>query len=158
MRKKIVSMVVILTIICGMFWTIPTGVVQAADADRIVDGSVLLDDMEESVGEMIPITKGQYLQNGRSSIGKIGTGKIKVSATTNAQQQVATIKAAVVVERLVNGSWLSYTSWTASRTNAYYLTTSKELVVPRGYYYRVRTLHVANSDIGSSNTDALYVN
>lgn len=158
MRKKIVSMVVVLTIICGMFWTIPTGVVQAADTDRIVDGSILLDDVGESVGEMLPITKGQYLQNGSSSIGKIGTGKIKVSATTNAQQQVATIKAAVMVERLVNGSWVSYTSWTVSRTNAYYLTTSKEMVVPRGYYYRVRTLHAANSDIGNSNTDALYVN
>lgn len=158
MRKKIVSIVVILAMIYGMFWTIPTGVVQAADGERIVDGSVLLDDMEESIGEMISITKGQYLQNGSSSIGKIGTGKIKVSATTNAQQQVATIKAAVMVERLVNGSWLSYTSWTVSRNNVYYLTTSKEMVVPRGYYYRVRTVHVANSDVGNSNTNALYVN
>lgn len=157
MRKKLVSIVVALAMICGMLLMIPTEVVRAADGERIVDGSVLLDDVEESVGEMIPITKGQYLQNGRSSIGKIGTGKIKVSATTNAQQQVATIKAAVVVERLVNGSWLSYTSWTVSRTNAYALTTSKEMVVPRGYYYRVRTVHVANSDIGNSNTNALYV-
>lgn len=158
MRKKILSIVMSLVMICGMFWTIPTEVVQAADVERIVDGSILLDDVEESIGEMVHITKGQYLQNGRSSIGKIGTGKIKVSATTNAQQQVATIKAAVMVERLVNGSWLSYTSWTVSRTNAYSLTTSKEMVVPRGYYYRVRTVHAANSDIGSSNTNALYVN
>lgn len=158
MRKKIVSIIVVVAMICGMFLTIPTEVVRAADADQIVDGSVLLDDKEESVGEMIPITKGQYLQNGSSSIGKIGTGKIKVSSTTIAQKQVATIKAAVMVERLVNGSWVSYTSWTATKSNAYSLVTAKEMVVPRGYYYRVCSYHYANSDIGSSNTDALYVN
>lgn len=158
MKKKIVSIAVAITMICGILLMIPTEAVRAADANRIVDGTVLLDDVEESVGEMVPITKGQYLQNGSSSIGKIGTGKIKVSATTNAQQQVATIKAAVMVERLVNGSWLSYTSWTVSRTNAYALTTSKEMVVPRGYYYRVRTVHVANSDIGNSNTSGLFIN
>lgn len=158
MRKKIASIIVTLAMISGIFWAIPTEVVRAADADRIVDGSVLLDDVEESFGEMVSITKGQYFQSGRSSIGKIGPGKIKVSSTTIAQQQGNTIKAAVMVERLVNGSWVSYTSWTATKNNAYSLVTAKEMTVPRGYYYRVCTTHIVNSDKGYSNTDGLYVN
>ena len=157
MKKKIVSIAVAITMICGILLMIPTEAVRAADANRIVDGTVLLDDVEESVGEMVPITKGQYFQNGSSSIGKIGTGKIKVSSTTIAQQQGNTIKAAVMVERLVNGNWVSYTSWTATKSNAYSLVTAKEMVVPRGYYYRVWTTHIVNSDKVYSNTNALYV-
>ena len=158
MRKKILSIIMLFVLTFSVFMQSSQGIVQAADEKVVVDGSELLNSVEETKAEMIPITKGVYLQTGSSSIGKIGTGKIKVSATTIAQKQVATIKAAVVVERLVNGSWLSYTSWTVSRTNAYALTTSKEMVVPRGYYYRVRTVHVANSDIGNSNTSGLFIN
>jgi len=130
MKKKLVAIITIITMTIGTFATIPSETVRAAEEETMVDGSVLLNDAEESVGEMEPEV---------------------------AQKQVSTIKAAVMVERLVNGNWVSYTSWTASKTNAYSLTTSKTLTVPRGYYYRVRSIHSANSDIGNSNTDALYV-
>lgn len=157
MRKKIVSMVVAVSLAVGIFAMIPAEQVRAEEEPIVVDDSILLDDEEESIGEMIEQTKGQYLQSGSSSIGKIGVGKIKVSATTIAQKKVAEIKVAVIVERLVNGRWLRYTSWSSSKTNAYSVTTGKELTVPRGYYYRVRSIHNANSDIGNSNTNALYV-
>lgn len=157
MRKKLLSIMMLFVLTFSVFMQSSQGIVQAADEKVVVDDSELLDGVEEVEAEMISITKGQYLQNGSSRIGKIGTGKIKVSATTIAQQQVATIKAAVVVERLVNGSWVSYTSWTATKSNAYSLVTAKEMIVPRGYYYRVRTVHVVNSDIGNSNTSGLYV-
>lgn len=156
MKKKLVAIITIITMMIGGVVTIPSETVRAAE-ETMVDGSILLNDAEESVGEMEPEARGQYLQTGSSSIGKVGTGKIKVSATTIAQKQVSTIKAAVMVERLVNGNWVSYTSWTASKTNAYSLTTSKTLTVPRGYYYRVRSIHSANSDIGNSNTSGLYI-
>lgn len=157
MRKKIVSMIVGVSLATGIFSMIPAERARAAEEIIMVDDSVLLEDAEESVGEMNFQTKGQYLQSGSSSIGKIGVGKIKVSATTIAQEKVAKIKVAVIVERLVNGNWLRYTSWSASKTNAYSLTSAKEMIVPRGFYYRVRSTHGANSDIGNSNTSGLYV-
>lgn len=156
MKKKLVAIMTVMVMTVGVFTAIPSETVRAAE-ETMVDGSILLNDAEESVGEMEPEARGQYLQTGSSSIGKVGTGKIKVSATTIAQKQVSTIKAAVMVERLVNGNWVSYTSWSESKTNAYSLTTSKTLIVPRGYYYRVRSIHNANSDRGTSNTNALYV-
>lgn len=156
MKKKLVAIMTVMVMTVGVFTAIPSETVRAAE-ETMVDGSILLNDAEESVGEMEPEARGQYLQTGSSSIGKVGTGKIKVSATTIAQKQVSTIKAAVMVERLVNGNWVSYTSWSESKTNAYSLTTSKTLTVPRGYYYRVRSIHNANSDRGTSNTNALYV-
>lgn len=157
MRKKIVSMIVAVSLATGIFTMIPAEQVKAAEEMLTVDGSVLLEDVEESVGEMIMQTKGQYLQTGSSKIVRTGVGKITVGGTTIAQREVSTIQVSVIVERLVNGSWLRYTSWSSSKTNAYSVSTSKTLTVPRGYYYRVRSIHNANSDRGHSNTNALYV-
>ncbi len=112
---------------------------------------------ESKLSEGIIQPRGQYLQSGSSSIGQIGSGKIKVSGTTIAQKLVSKIKVSVMVERKVGNDWLSYTSWSASDTNAYALTTSKTLTVPKGYYYRVRSVHSANTDVGDSNTSAIYV-
>lgn len=157
MRKKIVSMIIVISLATGIFAMIPSEQAKAAEEIVTVDGSVLLEDVEESVGEMIMQTKGQYLQTGSSKIVRAGVGKIAVGGTTIAQRTVSTIQVSVIVERLVNGSWLRYTSWSASKTNAYSVATSKTLTVPRGYYYRVRSIHNANSDIGNSNTSGLYV-
>lgn len=157
MRKKIVSMIVAISLAAGIFAMIPAEQAKAAEEIITVDGSALLEDAEESIEDMIVQTKGQYLQSGSSRIVKSGTGKITVGGTTIAQRKVSKIKVSVMVERLLDGKWASYTSWSVSRTDAYSVSTSKTLTVPRGYYYRVRSIHNANSDIGNSNTNALYV-
>lgn len=157
MRKKIVSIIVAVSLATGIFAMIPVEQARAAEEIITVDGSALLEDAEASIGEMDVQTKGQYLQTGSSKIVRAGTGKIAVGGTTIAQRTVSTIQVSVMVERLVNGNWLSYTSWSASKTNTYSVSTSKTLTVPRGYYYRVRSIHNANSDRGHSNTGALYV-
>ena len=114
--------------------------------------------MEEcKISEGIVQPKGRYSEKGVSTIAQVGSGKIKVSGTTIAQKLVKDIKISVMVERKVGNDWLSYTSWNASDTNAYALTTSKTMIVPRGYYYRVRCVHSANTDVGDSNTSAIYV-
>ncbi len=112
---------------------------------------------ENKLSQGIIQPKGQYLQSGSSSIGEVGKGKIKVVGKTIAQQVVSKIKVSVMVERKVGNDWLSYTSWNASDTNVYFITTSKTLTVPRGYYYRVRCVHSANTDVSDSNTNAIYV-
>ena len=140
----------------GIIPMIPMETVQAKEATS-VDGSLLLDEVEESAGQMLPESRGQYLQTGSCKIIKAGTGKITVGGTTIAQKQVSSIKVTIMLERLVNGNWVSYDSWSASKSNAYSVTVSKTLSVPRGYYYRVLSIHNANSDRSRSNTNALYV-
>lgn len=157
MRKKIVSMIVAVSLATGIFAMIPAEQAKAAEEKITVDGSVLLEDAKESVGEMNLQTRGQYLQSGSSKIVKTGTGKITAGGTTIAQKVVSKIKVTIVVERLIDGSWVSYTSWIASKENDFSVSTSKTLTVPRGYYYRVVATHNANSDRGHSNTNALYV-
>ena len=154
--KKVIAMVLTLVMVLsfGMAGEVQ---VQAADEMVCIDGSYLLDDANESVGDLEISTWGYYLKNGSCTLSKIGTGKIGVGGDTTAQRVVGEISGYVKVQRLENGVWRNYHSWSAEKTNAAYVSTSKTLTVPTGYYYRVCCSHYAASDAGTSNTDALYI-
>lgn len=154
--KKAISVILTLVMVFGIGMA---GGIQAEAADDLIciDGSYLLDDATESVGEAVGITKGYYFKSGTSTISEIATGKIGVGGSTTANRIVDEISVTVVVQRLVNGNWQNYHTWDAEKTNAAYVSTSKTLTVPTGYYYRVTCSHYAASDTGYSNTDALYI-
>lgn len=154
--KKVITMALTL-VMCVSFAFTGTMQVQAADELICVDGSYLLDDADESIGEAVSITRGYYFKSGSSTISEIGTGKIGVGGDTTAQRVVGEISVYVKVQRLENGVWRNYHSWSAEKTNAAYVSTSKTLTVPTGYYYRVCCSHYAASDAGTSNTNALYI-
>ena len=105
--------------------------------------------------EMIP--RGMYLKSGTSSISEVGTGKIAAGGRTVGQMVVSKISVTVKVERLVNGSWASYTSWSEEKSNAALVSSSKTLTVPIGYYYRVYCRHYANTDASGSYTDGIHI-
>lgn len=130
--------------------------VLAADELECVDGSYLLMDefSEVTVGSM---TRGIYLKSGSSMISKEGTGKLNASGDTVGQMKVSKISVTVRVERLVNGRWQAYTSWSATNYNSAYVSTTKTLTVPSGYYYRVYSTHTAGSDSSGSFTDGIYI-
>ena len=106
---------------------------KAADEPVRIDGSYLLDtdSSEVTVGSM---TRGVYLKSGSSTINKQGTGLIGAGGDTTGQKVVDKIAVLVRVQRLVDGKWQYYTSWSASKENSYYVSTSKVLSVPTGYY------------------------
>ena len=111
----------------------------------------------EQIGYITVQPRGVYLQSGYSQISKVGAGKIAAGGTTTAQKVVSEVSINVNVERKVNGSWEHYTSWTSTKKNAAAVTSSKTLTVPKGYYYRVKCVHYANSDVSSSATGGLYI-
>ena len=154
--RKIVAMILTLVVLASFGMT---GAIQVQAADELVcvDGSYLLDDADESVGDLKMSTWGYYLKSGSSTLSKIATGKIGVGGDTTAQRVVDEISVTVSVQRLVNGNWQYYYTWSAEKTNAAYVSTSKTLTVPTGYYYRVICSHYAASDTGYSNTNALYI-
>lgn len=154
--KKAIAMILTLVVLASFGMT-GAMQVQAADELVCVDGSYLLDDADESVGDMEISTWGYYLKSGSSTLSKLGTGKIGVGGDTTAQRVVDEISVFVKVQRLENGVWRNYHSWEAEKTNAAYVSTSKTLTVPTGYYYRVCCSHYAASDTGYSNTNALYI-
>lgn len=111
----------------------------------------------EQIGYITVQPRGVYLQSGFSKISKPGDGKIMAGGNTTAQKVVSEVSINVNVERKVNGTWKHYTSWTATKNNAIAVTSYKTLTVPKGYYYRVRSVHYANSDVSSSATGGYYI-
>lgn len=154
--KKVITMILTLAI-CASFGMSGAMQVQAADELVCVDGSYLLDDANESVGDLRISTWGYYLKSGTSTLSEIGTGKIGVGGSTTGQRVVDKISVTVSVQRLENGRWYTYHTWSVEKTNAAYVSTSKTLTVPTGYYYRVCCSHHASTDSGYSNTNALYI-
>lgn len=101
-------------------------------------------------------TWGVYLAQGVSFINNAGGGKIGCGGITEAAVKCkVTVNA--IVEKKVNGSWTRVTSWTATNASAYTAAISKTLSVASGYYYRVRSIHYANTDASSSYTSALWM-
>lgn len=111
----------------------------------------------EQIGYVTVQPRGVYLQSGFSKISKAGTGKIIAGGNTTAQKLVSEVSINVNVERKVDGSWRHYTSWTSTKNNAIAVTSYKTLTVQKGYYYRVKCVHYANSDVSSSYTNGVYI-
>ena len=116
------------------------------------------------IGQMQPETKGVYLSSGTSIIKDAGSGKIVAGGITSAAIK-CDVSVNVIVERLsgsngrarVSGSnWVRVTSWTANENDAWTVGSSKNLTVGKGYYYRVRSVHYAHTDVSSSMTSSLW--
>lgn len=154
--KKIALLAgVLLLSVVGPGWNWSEVQAQEPDGEEITDLSYLMTE-DAIVGHMTVQTKGVYLSDGCSVIREDGVGKIAAGGTTNAAR-LCRVSVNVIVERLVDGKWSRVTSWSAIRENELSVTSAKQLSVGRGYYYRVRCLHSAASDTGSSVTGGLWV-
>jgi len=154
-KRKLLSVVMAIAMVCVLLVGMQNEVKASNDLE-CVDGSYLTheDSSEVTVGSK---TRGIYLKSGSSNIARAGTGKIAAGGNTVGQGTVSKITVIVKVQRYVNGNWCAYTSWTATNYNSSYVSTSKTLSVPTGYYYRVGCTHYANSDVSDSYTDGIYI-
>lgn len=107
------------------------------------------------IGQMQPKTKGVYLSSGTSIIKDAGSGKIVAGGITSAAIK-CDVSVNVIVERLSGSNWVRVTSWTANENDAWTVGSSKNLTVGKGYYYRVRSVHYAHTDVSSSMTSSLW--
>ena len=153
-KNKILSLIMAMVMVCALLIGTQKNV-QATDIPECVDGSYLTNDdsSEVTVGSK---SRGIYLKSGSSNIVRAGTGKIGAGGNTVGQKVVSKITVDVTVERYVNGKWGYYTSWVETNYNSVYVSTSKTLSVPTGYY-RVYCVHYANSDVSDSYTDGIYI-
>lgn len=153
--KKQLSIALSLIMICGLFFG-PILTVNAADEPECVDGSYLVneDSSEVTVGSK---TRGIYLKSGSSTLTREAAGKLSAGGNTVGQMVVSKIAVNVKIQKLVNGSWQYYDSWTTTNYNSAYVSSSKTKYVPTGYYYRVCCNHSANSDVSGSFTNGLYI-
>ena len=152
MKKKLTKILLAVALCVTSIFSVDMQA-NAEEIEKAVPYEFLLTD-NTIIGYMQAQTRGVYLSSGTSNINDAGGGKIGAGGATTAASKCK-VSVNVVVERKVGSSWARVTSWTATNTNALFVTTGKTISVASGYYYRVRCTHYAASDTSSSFTDAL---
>ena len=144
MKKRILSMLCSIAILCMMF----AGVANAQEVDpdaKIVDGSYLTNE-DSSTGSSVPKgARGEYLMTGDCTISKAGLTRIYAYASTTANQVVNYMQTIVYVEQYDEeaDAWGQVYYWYAEDHDDYYMSTDAAVVVEPGYYYRVHAIHIA---------------
>ena len=145
MKKRILSILCSMAILCSAVAVSATEARAAESEEKIVDGSALT--MEESSTGYTepPKTRGEYLMTGECTISKAGLTRVYAYASTTANTEVNYIATIVYVERYheEEDDWGQVAWWMEETNNDYFLSTAKSVKVDRGYYYRVRSNHIA---------------
>lgn len=147
MRKKIfrlISVVMIVGILCGMNIT----TILAED----FSDNVLETDLDFAEDTTYSVLRGTNLNYGTSKISKLASNKVAIAGVTQCHHNCAKVYLELYLERKVNGTYSTYKSWSFTTNNASHLTKSLEVIVPRGYYYRVRGYHAAKDGSKESTT------
>ena len=154
MKKKLMMILLAVTLCVTSLFSVNIQANAEDMGEEVPYESLLTED--SLIGHMQSQTWGVYLSSGTSTINDAGGGKIGAGGATSAASYCK-VTVNVIVERKVNGSWGRVTSWSATNSNALFVTTGKTISVASGYYYRVRCTHYAASDSSSSYTGALWM-
>lgn len=98
------------------------------------------------------ILRGNNLNFGTTTVKKMASNKVAVSGITQCHHECDTVYLNLYLERKVNGSYSTYKSWKFTSSNASNLTKDITVIVPSGYYYRVRGYHAAKDGSKESLT------
>lgn len=142
MKKRILSFIVSITILCSILVIAETDV-KAYDEEKKVDGSYLT--LEDSASGMSSegLARGKHMMTGECSISKAGTNRIYAFGATTANHEVDYLAVIVYVDRYLEeeDAWGQVDAWMVEDTNDYFVYTGKTITVDRGYYYRVHADH-----------------
>ena len=164
MKKRILS-VISGMVFCSVLTTAP--IVQADDSEtevKKVDGSYLTTEDSSTGYTTNGITRGKYLMTGDCTISKAGRGRVYAYGSTTANQEVNYIATIVHVDRYLEDvdEWGQVYAWAEDVENDIFLSTAKTVYVEGGYYYRVRTRHIAGDEYPyeetASVTNGIWVN
>ena len=155
-RTKVMSVgFILMLVLCMSAFGIRA---QAEEGKKQIDGSWLTDE-SESIGYARGSARGVDLMAGYSKCVRLPNGNLYAGGTTLAAHTVERIGLAVAVERAKeeDDSWEGYDALILHDENADKLSSSKELEVEGGYYYRVVSTHSANDDMTDSFTDGVFI-
>ncbi len=144
MKKRILSLFSIVALCVVMVGSVVNA--ETSDSEpQIVDGSYLTTEESSTGYSHPPMAKGEYLMTGVSTISKAGLTRVYAYASTTANQTVDYIATLVYVERYLEeeDAWGYVYGWAEDVENDYYMSTADSVKVDRGYYYRVRSQHIA---------------
>lgn len=120
--------------------TICTNSVWASDDNGITNEETTEDHAEDTSYSRL---RGNNLNFGTTQISRISSYEVSLYGLTQCHHDCLTLYLDMDLERKVNGSYSTYKSWEFTDSNVNHLSKSFNVLVPSGYYYRVRGYHAA---------------
>lgn len=149
MKKRILSVVSAVMVVCIMFCSSVTNVRAAEMTNKKVDGSYLTQE-ESSTGKTKYdlLVRGEHLMDGTVTISKSGVKKVFVYGSTTANHTVDKLVVIMYVEEYNPETeyWEQVDTWITEAENDYYVVTQKMMEVDGGHYYRARCEHFAGNE------------
>lgn len=145
MRKRILSIVSSMAVLCCMLVVSAGTVVEAAAEEPImVDGSYLTTEDSSTGKSSDGLEKGIHMMDGECSISKAGIGRIYCFGATTANHEVDDLAVIVYVDQYneETGKWGQVDWFMEEIQDDYFVYASKSIMVDRGYYYRVHADHL----------------
>lgn len=165
MKKRILSILCSVAILCTVTTVSATETKAAECEQKIVDGSALTLDDSSTGYSTSSVARGEYLMTGECTISKAGLTRIYAYASTTANREVDYMATIVYVDKYLEeeDEWGQVYAWYEETENDYFMSTAKSIKVDRGYYYRVHADHIAGDydaypyDETASFTDGIYL-
>ena len=139
------TMVIILSV-ASIF---PSSVQASSILDGVTDLETTADFGEDTSYSRL---RGNNLNYGKVKISKLASNKINVYGLTQCHKECDEVYLYLYLERKVNGSYGTYKSWEFNTQDATSLSKSINVIVPSGYYYRIRGYHAAKDGAKESTT------
>lgn len=145
--NKIFISVVLVIISC----IINIGVVSASSdiLDDVINVETTKNYAEDTSYSLL---RGNNLNLGTVKITKLSSNEIHIYGLTQCHHACDKVYLELYLERKVNGSYSTYKYWEFEDENVSNLTASIDVIVPSGYYYRVRGYHAAKDGSKESTT------
>lgn len=154
--------VVIASILTGILCLISTF---SVSAESLLDDVIMRDstetDADYSEDTSYSRLRGNNLNYGTSTITKLSNIKVRVDGITQCHHTCEKVYLELYLERKVDGVYCTYDSWEFVDYNVSSLSREIEVIVPSGYYYRVRGYHAAkdgSKEATSTLTQGILVN
>ena len=98
------------------------------------------------------LLRGNNLNFGTVKISKLSSNEINIYGVTQCHQECDELWLNLYLEQKVDGSYATYKSWKLKDYNNTSLSTSMNVIVPSGHYYRVRGYHAAKDGTKESTS------
>lgn len=126
------------------------------------EGSSLYEDVVEVSDTTTVRTRGNFLDFGSVQMTKVSPTRVQITGITAAHVQCDKLGVGLYLERCTDGkNYGSYRHWYFWMENVDTHTETLEVIVPTGYWYRLRGSHVAikgeNGESVTTLTNGLYM-
>lgn len=135
-KLKRVLGILFLVLCLGSISVVTASAAEIADSDLETDE----DFSEDTTYSML---RGNNLNFGTTAINKLASNKVAISGITQCHHVCGTVYLTLKLERKVKGVYSVYKTWEFTALNATNLAKNITVIVPSGYYYRVRGYHAA---------------